>query len=141
MSAIPSPHVGACHASPRAAVPSVLEPRGRALSLVSTVLLVLMPKCPFCFVGWMGALGVGSYATEGVVIPTAVLALFCASQAVFFFTARRTGDWRSLAVAAAGVAALLAGTLLHLGAAVSFGGAALVVTASIVNAIATTRAR
>ncbi len=134
MSATPIHHVGAtCHVSP--------APRGRALSLVSTALLVLMPKCPFCFVGWMGALGLGSYATQGVLVPTAILALFCASQAVFFVTARRTGDWRSLLLAAAGVAALLSGALLHLPAAVSFAGAALVVTASVFNAIATARAR
>lgn len=117
-----------------------MTPRARGLSIASTTLLVLMPKCPFCLVAWMGALGLGGYATNASIltrVPTAVLVVFCASQAAFFFTARRTRDVRSLVVAALGVMAVLAGTQLHLGAAVCGVGVALLLLASVLNAVAT----
>ena len=110
-------------------------PRGRAVSIVSTALLVLMPKCPFCLVAWTGALGLGGYASHVTMIPSAVLVIFCASQAAFFFTARRTRDFRSLALAAIGVVAILVAALLHLGPAIRFAGVALLVVASALNAI------
>ena len=88
----------------------------------------------------MGVLGLGGYASHATIIPTAVLLLFCASQAAFLFTARRTGDLRSLAVAAVGVAAILGATLLDMGNIVRWSGVTLLVLASVLNAIATTRA-
>lgn len=114
--------------------------RGKAMSLLSTALLVLMPKCPYCLVGWAGALGLGSYATHALMLPTFVLIAFCMSQAVFFVTARRVGDRRALALAGLGVAAILAGTLLDLPSAIRWCGVALVLSASLVNAVLNARA-
>jgi len=89
----------------------------------------------------MGVLGLGGYAGHVTMIPTVVLLAFCGSQAVFFVTARRTGDMRSLVLAGLGVAALLGAVLLDLGAVLRWTGVALLVFASVLNAIATTRAR
>jgi hypothetical protein len=75
-------------------------PRARALSLGSAALLVLMPKCPLCFVAWAAALGLGSYAIHAAVIPVVVLALFCALQASLF--ARR--ELRAAVAASLGIA-------------------------------------
>lgn len=115
--------------------------KSRLASVATTVLLILLPKCPYCLVAWMGVLGLGGYASHATMIPTAVLLVFCASQAAFFVTARRTGDRRSLVLAAVGVAALLGAILLDLGPVLRWTGVALLVLASVLNAIATTRAR
>lgn len=130
-----SEHACACAPARRRA------PRSGLASVASTVLLVLLPKCPYCLVAWMGVLGLGGYASHASMIPIAVLLAFCASQAAFFITTRRSGDRRSLVVAALGVAAVLGATLLDLPSFVRWSGVALLVLASILNAIATTRAR
>lgn len=113
----------------------------RALSVWSAALVVFLPKCPLCIVGWMGALGLGGYASHAAMIPMAALVLFCASQAVFFVSARKTGDVRAPIASALGVAVLLASASLGLGTSIRLLGVGLLVIASILNALATVRAR
>ncbi len=85
----------------------------------------------------MGVLGLGGYAGHVMMIPTATLLLLCGSQAVFFVTTRRSGDRRALVAAGLGVIAILGATLLDLGPVVRWAGVALLVLASVLNAIAT----
>jgi hypothetical protein len=117
-----------CHASPPSPSPSPSPPsRARGLSLGTAALLVLLPKCPLCFVAWAGALGLGSYAMHATMIPVLALATFCAAQTLFF--SRR--DRRASLVAALGVALVLVSSLLDLGAAPRLAGIAVVVLASL----------
>jgi hypothetical protein len=113
----------------------------RALSILSATALVLMPKCPFCLVGWMGALGLGGLSAHATAIPVALLVVFCASQAVFFTTARRTGDRRALLCAALGVALVAGAYFLDAPSLVRWLGVALLVGASVLNALAMAKAR
>ena len=101
--------------------------------------MVLLPKCPYCLVGWAGALGLGGFATHALAIPSVVLVAFCASQTIFFFAMRRVGDKRALAAAAVGVAAILASMWLDLSPVVRWLGVALLVVASTVNALSRAR--
>ena len=120
---------------------ATLPRNSRALSVWSAASIVLPPKCPLCIVGWMGAVGLGGYASHAAMIPTAMLVLFCASQAVFFVNARKTGDLRAPIASALGVVVLLASASLGLGTSVRLLGVGLLVTASILDALATVRAR
>ena len=113
----------------------------RVLSLLSAAGLVLMPKCPFCLIGWMGALGLGGLAAHATAIPIVLLVFFCASQAVFLRTARRTGDTRALVCAALGVAVVAGGYAVDAPPLVRWLGVALLVGASILNAVAMARGR
>jgi len=81
----------------------------------------------------MGALGLGGYASSATLIPTAILILFCASQAVFFITARRTGDMRALAAAVLGVAVIITATVLQLHPVLRWTGVVLLISAAALN--------
>jgi uncharacterized membrane protein YtjA (UPF0391 family) len=126
---------GCAHAAPKR------SGGGRVLSLLSATALVLMPKCPFCLVGWMGALGVGGLASHATAIPVVLLVVFCATQAVFLRTARRTGDRRAIVCALLGVAVVAGGYALDAPSVVRWLGVALLVGASISNAVAMARSR
>lgn len=113
----------------------------RFLLLPSATALVLLPKCPFCLVGWLGALGLSGFANHAGAIPLGVLVLFCASQAVFLLSTRRTGDWRSSVAALLGLTVIVGDYVYEGPSLLRWLGIGLLVAASIFNAIATAKAR
>jgi hypothetical protein len=113
----------------------------RVFWLPGATALVLLPKCPFCLVGWLGALGLAGFANHAAAIPLGVLVLFCASQAVVLVSMRRTGEWRSSVAALLGATVIVVAYALEGPSLLRWLGMGLLIAASIFNAIATAHAR
>jgi hypothetical protein len=109
--------------------------RGRHLTLLPAVALVLLPKCPLCLMAWLGALGslgVSSWVSSLWGAPL-VIGLLILTDGALVLRARRSRYWSPLLIALLGSGALLAGKLLVEAPLLLYGGLGLLMGASILS--------
>lgn len=105
----------------------------RHLTLLPAVVLVLLPKCPLCFMAWFGALGslgISSWVSGVWGAPLAV-GLLVLTNSALALQAWRSDEWKPVLVGLLGSGALLAGKLLLDAPLLLYAGLGLLVAASI----------